>query len=72
MKVLTTGQVAKRLKVRPSEITSLFYQGKLRDDLCPVESGRRLIPESYIEEIARGLRRAGKLAPLDSQGVGHE
>lgn len=58
---LTVSDVAKRLGVRPQDISSLFYRQKLRDDECPVVAGRRLIPEHYIDFIAMALRREGKL-----------
>ena len=59
--MMMSGEVARRLGVRPKTITDLFYAGKLRDDLCPVYSGRRMIPEGYIVEVEAALRRAGKL-----------
>ena len=31
----------------------------LRDDLCPVVGGRRIIPEALVEVIAMELRRKG-------------
>lgn len=58
------GGVAKRLGVRPSQVTALFYECRLRDDLCPVVSGNRVIPTSYIPIIAMELRRKG-IALLD-------
>jgi hypothetical protein len=33
----------------------------LRDDLCPIVAGRRLIPSSYLPEVEAALRRHGKL-----------
>lgn len=53
------GDIAKRLSVRPHQITALFYEGRLRDDLCPIVSGCRIIPESYIAVISMELRRKG-------------
>jgi hypothetical protein len=47
--------------VRPKDISELFYRRQLRDDLCPVVSGRRLIPLDYLPLIVAALRRAGKL-----------
>ena len=55
---LSVSQVARRLGVRPREISDLFYGRELRDDLCPVVGNRRLIPESYVEEVAETLRRS--------------
>ena len=57
--MLSVGDVARRLGVRPAQITDLFYKRHLRDDLCPIVGGRRLIPPSYITMIAMGLRRKG-------------
>ena len=59
MDALGVGDVAKRLGVRPTQITQLFYEQRLRNDLCPIVAGRRLIPPSYVAVIAIGLRRKG-------------
>ena len=45
--------------VRPRDISTLFYQRELRDDLCPIVGGRRLIPRNYLDVIAMALRRKG-------------
>ncbi|MHC4178633.1 MAG: hypothetical protein ACYSWU_14070 [Planctomycetota bacterium] len=50
----TSGQT-----IRPRWITDLFYQRELRDDLCPIIGGRRLIPRDYLPMIAIALRRHG-------------
>ena len=50
--------------VAPPVITTLFYRRRLDDTVCPVVSGRRLIPENYLPEIVRALREHGVL-PLD-------
>lgn len=57
---LSVSEVARRLKARPRDISDLFYRRRLRDDLCPIVAGRRLIPEDYVEIIAVQLRRAGR------------
>lgn len=57
--MIGVGDVAKRLGVRPAQVTALFYEQRLRDDLCPIVSGRRIIPEAYIPLIANELRRKG-------------
>jgi hypothetical protein len=59
VELLSVGDVARRLDVRPAQVTQLFYERKLRDDLCPVVAGRRLIPPSYVDVIAAALRRKG-------------
>ena len=60
MKHLSVSEVARRLKARPRDISDLFYRRRLRDDLCPIVGGRRLIPEDYLEMIAIELRRSGR------------
>ena len=56
---LSVSEAARRLGARPRDISDLFYRRRLRDDLCPIVAGRRLIPETYVEVIALALRRAG-------------
>jgi hypothetical protein len=63
---LSVSQAARQLNANPKDITNLFYGRQLRDDLCPVVAGRRLIPPEYVPMIAAALRRAGKLPPLSS------
>lgn len=60
MELLSVGDAAKRLGANPKDITTAFYTKALRDDLCPVVAGRRLIPASYLGAIAMVLRRAGR------------
>lgn len=59
MPYTTVGIVAKRLGVMPWQIAYQFTAGRLRDDLCPVVSGRRMIPEDYVDQIAAALKRQG-------------
>ena len=59
MKLLSVGDVAKELDVRPAQVTQLFYERRLRDDLCPIVAGRRLIPPNYLGMIAMALRQKG-------------
>lgn len=40
-------------------LSDAFYAGKLDKDRCPVISGRRVIPRSYLPAIAIELRRMG-------------
>ena len=56
----TVSQVARQLGASPRDISDLFYRRTLRDDLCPILGGRRLIPGSYIETIRAALKRAGR------------
>lgn len=60
MQQLTVSGAARRLKARPRDISDLFYRRHLRDDLCPIVGGRRLIPETYLPMIAAALRRRGR------------
>ena len=46
--------------IPPRSISDLFYQRRLRDDLCPIVGGRRLIPIDYLPEIAETLRQLSK------------
>ena len=56
---LSVGDVATRLDVKPSQITALFYERRLRDALCPIVGGRRIIPREMVDVIAMELRRKG-------------
>jgi hypothetical protein len=55
----TVSEVARRLGVRPREISDLFYQRRLSDERCPVVGGRRLIPPDYVPTIASALQARG-------------
>ena len=57
---LSVSDAARLLEARPRDISDLFYLRELRDDLCPIVAGRRLIPESYLDEIAAALRRRSR------------
>ena len=60
MHMLSVSEAARRLGARPHDISELFYRRILRDDLCPVVAGRRLIPLDYIDQIDAALRRNGR------------
>lgn len=64
---LSVSEAARRIGARPKDISDLFYRRELRDDLCPVVGGRRLIPESCLETIIWALRRNGK--PVVGEGA---
>jgi hypothetical protein len=69
MAYVSVSQAARRLKARPRDISDLFYRRQLRDDLCPIVGGRRLIPEDYLDMIAAELARKGhSSASLSLQG----
>jgi len=67
MTYLSVSEAARRLKARPRDISDLFYRRHLRDDLCPIVGGRRLIPEDYLGMIAAELCRAGR--PVETVSV---
>jgi len=58
MSYLSVSEAARRLGARPQDISGLLYRRVLRDDLCPVIGGRRMIPEDYLPLVAQALRRA--------------
>jgi hypothetical protein len=69
MDYLSVSEAARRLRAKPKDISDLFYRRALRDDLCPIVAGRRLIPENYLGMIRLALKRAGR--PVgDSTGKG--
>jgi hypothetical protein len=53
----SVSEVASRLGANPRDVSDLFYRRELRDDVCPIVAGRRLIPDSYVQEIESALRR---------------
>lgn len=73
MLYLSVSEAARRLMARPKDISDLFYRRRLRDDLCPIVAGRRLIPEDYVDCIAQVLKRERRPLGTDAdKGVGHE
>jgi hypothetical protein len=63
--ILTVSEVARRLGVRPRDISDLIYQRRVSDELCPVVSGRRLIPLECLPAIETALldrQRKGSVA----------
>lgn len=57
----SVSEVARRLGAAPRDISDLFYRRELRDDLCPIIAGRRLIPESYIPQVELALKHNHRL-----------
>jgi len=55
----SVSEVARRIGARPRDISELFYRRQLRDDLCPIIAGRRVIPTTYVGLIVAALKRAG-------------
>ena len=68
MEPLSVSDVARQLRANPKDISDLFYKRQLRDDLCPIVAGRRLIPPDYLAVVAAALRRAGKPCGNGSKG----
>lgn len=58
--LLSVSEAARRLGAKPKDISDLFYRRGLRDDLCPIVAGRRLIPDGYLATIKAALKRGGK------------
>lgn len=63
---LTVSDVARKLGIRPRDLSDLFYQRRLDDEECPVIGGRRLIPSSYLPFI-RATILASREAQEDAQ-----
>jgi hypothetical protein len=69
-RLFSVSEVARRLGANPREISDLFYRRDLRDDLCPIIAGRRLIPESYVPQIEAALRHHSRsLGMEDEEGT---
>jgi hypothetical protein len=56
---MSVSEAARRIGAKPRDISDLFYNRKLRDDIAPIVGGRRLIPEDYLDVIRMALKRAG-------------
>jgi excisionase family DNA binding protein len=55
--LLTIREAAKRLGLPPRRISDAAYEGRLGDDCFHFIGGRRVVPESALDQIARLLRR---------------
>jgi hypothetical protein len=70
MDYLSVSEAARRLGAKPKDISDLFYRRTLRDDLCPIVAGRRLIPDNYLATIGLALQRAGRpVGTVGGKGV---
>lgn len=58
--LLSVSEAARRLGAKPKDISDLFYNRQLRDDIAPIVAGRRVIPEGYVHVIGDALRRNGR------------
>lgn len=63
---VSVSDVARRLGIAPRTISDLFYSRELRDDVCPIVAGRRLIPADYVEEIRAVLEQRGALVNAEA------
>ncbi len=61
MQHLSVSEAARRIGANPKDISDLFYRRALRDDLCPIVAGRRMIPADLVWLIRSKLEAAGKL-----------
>lgn len=61
MPQLSVSDAVRRIGTRPRDIGDFFYGRKLRDDLCPIVAGSRVIPEEYLPQIEQALRRLGRI-----------
>ena len=66
MDFLSVSEAARLIGTRPKAISDLLYQRELRDDLCPIVGGRRLIPRSFLPRIRRVLVERGLLADTEA------
>ena len=57
MPYLTVGEVADKFGCSPQWLSQQIYLRRLDVSRCPLLGGRRLIPESYLPEIERIIRR---------------
>ncbi len=69
MDYLSVSDAARELGAKPKHISDLLYQRELRDDLCPIVAGRRLIPRSYLPEILKALIKRGMVQAHEAVGV---
>lgn len=56
---LSVSEAARQIGAKPRDISTLFYNRVLRDDLAPIVGGRRMIPAAYLDVIRMALKRAG-------------
>ncbi len=69
MDYLSVSDAARELGAKPKHISDLLYQRELRDDLCPIVAGRRLIPRRYLPEILKALIKRGMVQAHEAVGV---
>ncbi len=64
MSHLTVSDVARRLGVRPRDISDLFYRRALDESQGPIVGGRRMVAVEDLPEIRRALIRPGKFRDI--------
>jgi hypothetical protein len=69
MSQLTVSEAARLIGARPRDISDLFYARHLRDDICPIIGGRRMIPAEYVEVIRAALHHHGRAAGREQKEV---
>ena len=57
----TVSEVARKIGVRPRDISDLFYGRELSDQKCPIIGGKRIIPDDYVQVITCVLTKHGHL-----------
>ena len=63
MDYLSVSDAARELNVKPRILSDLLYHRVLRDDVCPIIGGRRLIPRSYLPIVENALMERGIVKP---------
>ena len=57
IKALSIGEAALRLNATPKQLTDGMYRRWFDNIRCPIVSGRRMIPEDYLDEMSAVLRQ---------------
>ena len=67
MEYLSVSEAARKFGAKPKQISDLLYHRVLRDDLCPIVGGRRLIPRSYLPKVLDVLIKQGFVEPSEQK-----
>jgi len=62
MSFTTISQLARKHGIPPCKISDLFYRRILSDAICPIVSGRRVIPVDYVPTLEEILRERGLIS----------
>jgi hypothetical protein len=68
--VLSVGEVARELGVKPADVSNLFYRRVLPDESAPIVAGRRMISADQVDNVRAALRRAGKIPATTKPAIG--